>query len=156
RACTARVRGRSSGPMHSTRLEPPAEEDRAAAPPRSERRPHPGTARLTQRRDDRLRSLRDALRAASQGDFSLRLPTDGGDDALFGEVALAYNAWAEQSGALVHELHRVSSAVEHEGDMTARASLGPAGASWAVAVGSVNALIQSMAHAATETTRILG
>jgi hypothetical protein len=34
------------------------------------------SASSVERRDERLRSLRDALRAMRQGDFAVRLPTD--------------------------------------------------------------------------------
>ena len=48
-------------------------------------------------RDERLRALRDALRAAKLGDFSVRLPTDGAAEGVMGEVALAFNAFSGRS-----------------------------------------------------------
>jgi len=111
------------------------------------------------RTDERLRSLRDALRAVRQGDLSVRLPTttDGGDhDDLLAEVAIAFNAAAEQNEALVRELDRVAKSVGLEGRLSGRASLGPATGAWAAAVGSVNSLIESVAFPTTEATRILG
>ena len=80
----------------------------------------------------RLHALRDALRAARQGDFSVRLPVDGVAEGAMGEVALAFNALVEQNDALVNELRRMDRSVGAEGRTTERASLA-AGGSWAAA-----------------------
>jgi signal transduction histidine kinase/HAMP domain-containing protein len=77
------------------------------------------------------------------------------DDGLFGEVALAFNSLIEQNQGLVNEVDRVSRTVALEGDLTARASLGPISGSWAAAVESLNTLINSTAYTTTEATRIL-
>jgi len=105
-------------------------------------------------RDERLLALRDALRAGKQGDFSIRLPTDG-DPGVIGEIALAFNAFIEQNDALVSELRRVERSVGLEGNTTGRASLA-GGGSWAVAAESVNSLIEKMAWPISEATSILG
>ncbi|MCI0573310.1 MAG: HAMP domain-containing protein, partial [Myxococcaceae bacterium] len=105
--------------------------------------------------DERLRSLRDALRAARQGDFTVRLPTDGAGD-LLAEVALAFNALVEENEALVRELDRVAHTVGEEGRLTERASLGPASGAWSAAVDAVNSLVASVAFPTVEATRILG
>jgi len=106
-------------------------------------------------RDERLHALRDALRAAKQGDFSVRLPTDGAAEGVMGEVALAFNAFIEQNDALVNELRRVDRSVGFEGKTTDRASLA-AGGSWAVAVDSVNSLVEKMDWPVSEATSVLG
>jgi signal transduction histidine kinase/HAMP domain-containing protein/CheY-like chemotaxis protein len=106
--------------------------------------------------EERLRSLRDALRMARQGDLSIRLPTDGASDAPFGEVALAFNSLIEENAALVGELDRVCRTVGLEGEISERASLGPVSGAWAAAVASLNTLIESMAYPTTEATRVLG
>ncbi|MFT3764201.1 MAG: HAMP domain-containing protein [Minicystis sp.] len=135
----------------------PVREDASTHGPRSERRSRRGNGQAApDRADERLRSLRDALRAARQGDFSVRLPTDAADPELFGEVALAFNALVEQNDGFVRELHRISGAVGREGQLTERASLGPINGSWSSAVDSVNALIASMGYPVTEATRVLG
>src|SRR5262249_35719092 len=103
----------------------------------------------------RLQALRDALRAAKQGDLSVRLPTDGADEGVMGEVALAFNAFIEQNDALVSELRRVDRSVGFEGKTTERASLG-AGGAWAAAVDSVNSLVEKMAWPISEATSVLG
>ena len=105
--------------------------------------------------DERLHALRDALRAARQGDFSVRLLTDGAADGVMGEVALAFNAFIEENDALVSELRRVDRRVGSEGKTTERASLA-AGGSWAVAVDAVNSLIEKMAWPVSEATSVLG
>ena len=73
--------------------------------------------------EERLHALRDALRAAKQGDFSVRLPTDGAAEGVMGEVALAFNALVEENDVLVRELRRVERSVGFEGKTTERASL---------------------------------
>jgi HAMP domain-containing protein/signal transduction histidine kinase/ActR/RegA family two-component response regulator len=105
--------------------------------------------------DERLYALRDALRAARQGDFSVRLLTDGVADGVMGEVALAFNALIQENDALVSELRRVNRSVGFEGKTTERASLAAVG-SWAVAVDSVNSIIEKMAWPVTEATSVLG
>src|SRR5678816_379053 len=90
----------------------------------------------SEHRDERLLALRDALRAAKQGDFSVRLATDGAAEGVMGEVALAFNAFIEENDALVSEFKRVERSVGFEGKTTERASLA-AGGSWAVAVDAV-------------------
>jgi HAMP domain-containing protein/signal transduction histidine kinase/ActR/RegA family two-component response regulator len=105
--------------------------------------------------DERLHSIRDALRTARQGDFSIRLPTNGAEDGVVGEIAHAFNALVEQNELLVKELGRVDRAVGMEGRTTERASLGPSPGSWALAVGSVNSLIERMARPVTEANAIL-
>ena len=76
---------------------------------RSEVHPHsvPSPKRLQHRRDafthvdGQLHALRDALRAAGHGDFSIRLRTDGVAEGIMGEVALAFDAFIEETESLV-------------------------------------------------------
>src|SRR5437763_269269 len=104
--------------------------------------------------DERLHALRDALRAAKQGDFSVRLPTNGAAAGVIDEVALAFNAFVEENDALVSEFRRVNRSVGFEGKTTERAFLA-AGGSWALAVDSVNSLIEKMAWPISEVTSVL-
>src|SRR4051812_19079433 len=104
--------------------------------------------------DERLHALRDALRAARHGDFSVRLPTDGAAAGAMDEVALAFNAFIEENDALVSEFRRVNRTVGFEGKTTERAFLA-AGGSWAVAVDSINSLIEKMAWPISEVTSVL-
>src|SRR5262245_61743097 len=118
-------------------MEPSEHPPEPPEPEASESRPPPKPVRRARRRDghpghlgERLRSLRDALRAAREGDLSVRLPADGSEDGIMGEVALAFNALLEQNEAFLHELYRVSRTVVDRGDLSARATLGPVGGSW--------------------------
>jgi HAMP domain-containing protein/signal transduction histidine kinase/CheY-like chemotaxis protein len=122
--------------------------------PRSSRRAPPQA--YVQDLEDRLRSLRDALRAARQGDFTVRIPTDGAEGGVIGEVNQAFNALVEENEKLVRELDRVDRTVGIEGKTTDRASLGPVSGSWASALASVNSIIEKTAWPITEVTRVLG
>jgi len=124
---------------------------RSRPTPRRTRRPDPYVDYL----DETLLSLRDALRAAKQGDFSVRLLTDGADGPI-GEVLLSFNALAEQNAALVTELGRVERAVGAEGRTTERASLGPVTGGWALAVESLNSLVEKTAWPITQARSTLG
>ena len=103
---------------------------------------------------ERLYSLRDALRAARQGDFGVRLPIEGGDGVL-DEIAQAFNALSEQHDAFARELDRVRHVVGVEGKLSERASLGPAPGAWGLSIGAVNDLIARMARPLTEVTSLL-
>ncbi len=102
----------------------------------------------------RLRSLRDALRLVRQGDFAVRLPTNG-DTGLLAEVEHAFNALVTENAELADELHRIRRVIGEEGKTTERATLGAVTGAWAVAVDSVNALVEAMAWPATAATEIL-
>ena len=108
----------------------------------------------TFRQEDRLRSLRDALRAARQGDFSVRLPAGDGDASIAGEVALAFNGLMEQNEALAKEIERVARSAAG-GSVSERASLGLAAGAWGATVDSLNTIVQAMAAPIVETTHVL-
>jgi HAMP domain-containing protein len=107
------------------------------------------------RLEERLRSLRDALRAATLGDFSVRMPDGETDHDPFAEVALAFNSLIEQNQSLAAELDRVSRSVGGDGKITDRASVAPAGGAWAGACSSVNSLLSSVSAPTIEAMRIL-
>jgi HAMP domain-containing protein/signal transduction histidine kinase/ActR/RegA family two-component response regulator len=145
-----RARGRITGRMDPTDVQPPNEKEPARRSPKGERK------RRRSAFEERLRALRDALRAARQGDFTVRLPVDGGGDGVLDEVALAFNALLEENEALAEELDRIAHTVGTEGQVSEHASLGAVGGGWAAAIDSTNALIDAMAFPVTEATRILG
>ncbi len=125
--------------------------------PRAPAHPRPGRrVERDVRLEERLRSLRDGLRAARLGDFSARLPGAGGDDVVLGEVELAFNALLDRNEALTRELDRVARSVGAQGDLGGRASLGPVGGGWASAIDSVNALVENVTRPTLEATRVLG
>ncbi len=103
--------------------------------------------------DDRLRSLRDALRAVAHGDFAVRLPVDAHDGVL-GEIALAFNTLASNGERLVAELRRVEGVVAVEGRTGERAVLSPASGSWLDAIDSVNSLVERLALPIHEATTL--
>ena len=76
--------------------------------------------------DAQLRELLQALRAAHAGDFDVRLPTD--QPGLIGEVAEAFNKFADRRDKFSGELTRVARIIGREGRMTERVSLPRAGA----------------------------
>src|SRR5579862_7279623 len=59
------------------------------------------------------RRLLGALRALSQGDFSVRMPIDG--TGLDGELALAFNDIAAMNAELLREVQRITTVVGTEG-----------------------------------------
>jgi HAMP domain-containing protein/signal transduction histidine kinase/CheY-like chemotaxis protein len=103
----------------------------------------------------RLTSLRDALRAARQGDFSVRLPTDSAGEPVLEEIASAFNGLVGQNEALVAELDRLNREVGLGGNTRERATLAGAPGCWMVLISTVNSLIERMAWPITETTAIL-
>src|SRR5215471_4529613 len=139
--------------MEPTEMEPHEQPDEQ----QERRRPSPRPRRdaYVEHVEERLRMLRDGLRAARQGDLSVRLPTNGGDEGVFGEVALAFNSLIAQNEALVGELDRVSRRAGAEGQIAERASLGPVTGAWSAAIGSVNSLVESMAFPQIEAARLL-
>ena len=136
---------RANGHQH----EQPAHVPYAPSPKRMRGRPS------VEHLEERLHALRDALRAAGQGDFSVRLSTDGAAEGVVGEVARAFNAFIDKNEALVSELSRLDRCVGSDGKTTERASFA-AGGSWAVAVDSVNSLVEKMAWPVSAATSVLG
>ncbi|MEJ7717572.1 MAG: HAMP domain-containing protein [Thermoleophilaceae bacterium] len=117
--------------------------------------PHSGQAsRQNGRRvDDRpLRELLDALRAARDGDFSVRLPEGRG---VTGEIAAAFNQLVERNASVTEEIGRVSRLIGGEGQLTERASLDVPGGDWSTQIDSVNSLIEDLARPTTEVGRVI-
>jgi signal transduction histidine kinase/CheY-like chemotaxis protein/methyl-accepting chemotaxis protein len=133
-------------PAEQTTSEPPISMHK----PMRRRKGHDG-----EHLEERLRSLRDALRAARQGDFTVRLPTDAAENAMMEEVSFAFNALVEENDRMIQELDRVARTVVVEGDITVRATLGPVSGSWASAVESVNTLVETVAWTTVETRRVV-
>jgi HAMP domain-containing protein/signal transduction histidine kinase/CheY-like chemotaxis protein len=96
--------------------------------------------------------------AASQGNFSVRLPVAeaGEEDELLAEVAQSFNTLLERNEQLLRELSRIEQSVGVEGRTSTRASLGSMTGSWARAVEAVNSLIEKTAWPVTEATSVLG
>jgi len=100
-----------------------------------------------------LRELLSALTAARDGDFGVRLAT--GQAGVMGEIAAAYNDFAETNARLSRELVRVGNIIGREGRMQERASLEGAKGDWAASVESVNTLVEDLVRPTTEVARVI-
>ncbi len=98
-----------------------------------------------------LAKLTAALESARDGDFSVRLRTDG----PLAEVAAAFNTLVERNQQVTRELVRVSKVVGREGRITERAGVAGAPGSWADKVGAVNELIDNLARPTIEVARVI-
>jgi HAMP domain-containing protein len=111
-----------------------------------------GLSELTVTAPD-LSGLLEGLRAAREGDFSVRLSTGG--DPVLGEIATAFNDLLERTDKLSRELVRVGTIIGREGRMTERAALPGAGGAWATSVDSLNSLIDDLVRPTTELARVI-
>jgi HAMP domain-containing protein/signal transduction histidine kinase/ActR/RegA family two-component response regulator len=98
--------------------------------------------------------LRDALRAARQGDFTVRLPVDD-SDGLLAEIAHDFNGLVGENEAFVDELGRTYSRVGLDGDTSAHPWHATSAGSWGVARQLVRSLIEKMSWPITEATSVL-
>ncbi|MFL6005374.1 MAG: HAMP domain-containing protein, partial [Gaiellaceae bacterium] len=103
---------------------------------------------MTQAQLDRLL---DALGAAANGDFSVRLRGDG----AMADVSAAFNTLVERNQHVTKELVRVSKVVGREGRINERAGVAGAPGSWAEKVGAVNELIDNLARPTIEVARVI-
>jgi len=104
-------------------------------------------------RDRSLRRLLAGLRALDAGDFSIRLEL--ADDPVIGELAEIFNNVATKQSRLSEELNRVALSVGREGKMRDRATIGPAGGSWAGSVDALNSLITDLVQPTSEVARVI-
>ncbi|MBA3329919.1 MAG: HAMP domain-containing protein, partial [Actinobacteria bacterium] len=100
-----------------------------------------------------LRELLTALKAARDGDLTVRLPTR--KSGVLGEIATTFNEVVDLNSRMSKELVRVSKVIGREGRMTERATLVNAGGSWATSVASVNSLIDDLVRPTTEVARVI-
>jgi len=103
--------------------------------------------------DTQLRSLLNALKAAKEGDFSVRLRTR--KNGVMSEIAETFNDVIALNERTANEFARVSKTVGEEGEMTERASLGAVAGSWASQADSINALINNLAQPTAEVGRVI-
>ena len=122
-----------------------------------------------------LGRLLAALRAARQGDFTVRLsaeppqqaaPGNGNGNGLGNEshaaspavmraIAAEFNAMVGLNEALASEMVRVERVVGREGRMTERVALKEMNGGWAASIGSINALIGDLVQPTTEVARVI-
>ncbi|MGD1807525.1 HAMP domain-containing protein [Dapis sp. BLCC M126] len=96
-------------------------------------------------------SLLTALKAARDGDFTVRLPENNG----LGEIAIVFNEMIVINQNFAEEMRRISLEVGEEGELTARASLTESKGSWKSSIYAVNGLINNLARPTTEVSRVL-
>jgi signal transduction histidine kinase/HAMP domain-containing protein/CheY-like chemotaxis protein len=101
-----------------------------------------------------LSDLLEALRAARDGDFSVRLAR--GRTGVPTELAEAFNGLLERNDQMSQELVRVGKIIGREGRMNERAGLGGAGGAWATSIESLNSLIDDLVRPTTEVARVIG
>jgi HAMP domain-containing protein/signal transduction histidine kinase/DNA-binding response OmpR family regulator len=99
-------------------------------------------------------ALLSAFIQLKQGDFSVRLPLNW--TGVAGKVADTFNEVVELNQRMARELDRLSRVVGKEGKLSQRASLGDVRGSWALAINSVNELINDLVHPTSETARVIG
>jgi HAMP domain-containing protein/signal transduction histidine kinase/CheY-like chemotaxis protein len=100
-----------------------------------------------------LERLEEALRAATAGDFRVRLPARR--KGQIGRLEAAYNDLAARNAALEAELVRIGQIIGREGRMTERARMANAQGGWTTAIGSVNGLIDDLVRPTTEVARVI-
>ena len=109
-----------------------------------------GTPTLT---ESDLDALLDALRAAREGDFSVRLTSAG--KGRIGEIARAFNDLQTRNDQMSGEIVRVGKIIGREGRMTERVKLRDAGGAWATSIDSLNSLIDDLVRPTTEVARVI-
>ncbi|HUQ21658.1 MAG TPA: HAMP domain-containing protein [Gaiellaceae bacterium] len=107
-----------------------------------------GTSSLTQ---DQLDRLVTSLQAAANGDFTVRLRTEG----PLADVAAAFNSLVERNQRVTKEFTRVSKVVGREGRINERADAAGAPGSWAEKIGAINELIDNLARPTIEVARVI-
>ena len=112
-----------------------------------------GKAREARIDEAALSRLEDALRAATVGDFAVRLPARRKD--AIGRLEGAFNDLAARNAALEDELVRIGQIIGREGRMTERAQLEDAEGGWRTAIDSVNGLIDDLVRPTTEVARVI-
>jgi HAMP domain-containing protein/signal transduction histidine kinase/ActR/RegA family two-component response regulator len=101
-----------------------------------------------------LRALRAALKAAIDGDFSVRLSSSS-NSRLMADIVRNFNRLLDLNSAMTTEIARVEQAVRREGRMTEIASLPGSVGGWSLIPCSVNALISGLVQPSTEVARVI-
>src|SRR2546430_2673458 len=114
----------------------------------------PGVARGTSTPEgEALQQLLEALQAARDGDFTVRL--SGRKGGVLGQIEAMYNDVVEMNARMAKELVRVGRVIGREGRMTERASLGATAGAWGTSIDSINALIDDLVRPTTEVARVI-
>jgi methyl-accepting chemotaxis protein len=100
-----------------------------------------------------LQDLLEALIAARKGDFSQRMSIR--QKGLMRDIAINYNELIEAQARVTKEIGRLAKIIGREGRMTERAVVPAASGEWAVALESVNDLIDDLVRPTTEIARVM-
>jgi methyl-accepting chemotaxis protein len=128
-------------------------DDRDYRRPQDSGAPDPGGVMVSPDIQTQLVSLLQALKAATQGDFSVRLPIE--KNGVLYEIAETFNTLISFNEGMANEIARVSSIIGEEGELTESASLGAVAGSWAINVDSINSLINSLAQHTADVARVI-
>src|SRR2546423_716372 len=100
-----------------------------------------------------LQQLVRALKAARDGDFSVRLSERKG--TVMAEIATLYNEVVDQNARMAKEFSRVGRVIGREGRMAERVSLPVGSGAWGTSRDSINALIDDLVRPTTEVARVI-
>jgi len=118
----------------------------------SSRKP-PAVTREQNYSESQLIPLLEALQAAKEGDFSVRLPDQ--ETGVLSQIYRAFNDVIALNENEAQEIVRVGRQVGREGRMTERAALKGASGAWAESVQGINQLIEDLARPTTEVARVI-
>jgi HAMP domain-containing protein/signal transduction histidine kinase/CheY-like chemotaxis protein len=100
-----------------------------------------------------LLELRDAMRAARNGELGVRL--NGRRAGLAGELARAFNDLADTRERTTRELVRVSRTIGREGRLAERAELPSVSGTWAQQLAAMNTVIDDLVRPTAEVARVI-
>jgi HAMP domain-containing protein len=100
-----------------------------------------------------LLELLDALHAARDGNFQLRLPASG--SGITADLHRAFNELAERREAFSKEVARVGRAIGREGRLTERAHAPALVGHWADTTNAMNTMIDDLVRPTTEVARVI-
>jgi HAMP domain-containing protein len=100
-----------------------------------------------------LEEILQALQAAANGDFTVRLSERRA--GLIGEIGAAYNDVVKMNATSVKEITRVARLVGRDGRMHERFNLEDTGGSWTVKADAINGLIDDLVRPTTEVARVI-
>ncbi|MDR9893564.1 methyl-accepting chemotaxis protein [Aetokthonos hydrillicola Thurmond2011] len=96
--------------------------------------------------------LLQALKAARNGDFTVRLPVD--NDGL-GEIAEVFNDWVSCNESFADQIVQISQKVGEQGKIKERMSTETANGLWRTSIDAINKLVDNLAKPTTEAQRVL-
>lgn len=99
-----------------------------------------------------LQPLLLALKAAKDGDFSVRLAEKNG----LGEVAVVFNELMSLNQNFANDIEQISQKVGEEGKLNERISQDTTNKAWATSTNAINKLVDRLTKPTTEAERVLG